>query len=468
MQTQNQSIVKRLKYFFGYGLWETPSSELKGANLIFTSLLRVIVSTVNGIIKNRILVQASSLSYATLLAIGPILAITILFSSMFFRDKGEHFVYEKIMDAAVFVMPAMSEMMSQHSQKTELGNSVQPEINPKVLAFIDKISKGGSSAGAIGIATMIFTCLLLCINMETAFNYIWGVHKGRNWVDRIVFYFALIFFGSVGTIFGMTFLATSQLSSMIDWIPFLSEYASWLTYLLGMGAMTMVLAFFYKFIPCVKVKWHAALVGGVIIMLLLMLNNKMSFIYISYIVKQQSFYGYFAIVAVAMFSLYIFWLFILSGGQITYAVQYVEFLSDDAAWLKTGDRTRSFIALAVYGKISAAFYGGGTAPTLESLSTDLRMPQVSIGESLNWLLEKNLICSTENSNPDDDSVYYKPSISPDSITLAEFFKRLGTNPDDTLTVGRLSAEDSIVGKAMESLEVYARSDIASKTIRELI
>lgn len=71
-------------------------------------------------------------------------------------------------------------------------------------------------------------------------------------------------------------------------------------------------------------------------MLMLMLNNKLSFIYIGYIVKQQNLYGYLAIVAVAMFSLYIFWLVILSGSQITYAVQYMDFLSDDDAWNAMG------------------------------------------------------------------------------------------------------------------------------------
>lgn len=466
MNSQEKNIPFKIKKFFTYDLWATPSSELKGVNRVLINILRVIVSTANGIIKNRIITQASSLSYATLLAIGPILAITVLFSTMFFRDKGEHFVYEKIMDAAVFVMPAMNEMMNvQNADGTSASAS---KLNPEVMAFIDKISKGGSKAGAVGIITMLVTCLLLCKNMEVAFNFIWGCHKGRNWIDRIVFYFAMIFFGSVGTIFGMTFLATSQLSSFIDWIPFISNYASWVTFAIGMGAMTLVLAFFYKFIPCVKVKLSAALVGGFIIMLLLMLNNKMSFIYISYIVKQQSFYGYFAIVAVAMFSLYIFWLVILSGGQITYAVQYIGFLSDDDAWEKTGTRARSYIMLAVYAEIARSFYAGTKAPTSEMLSVKLRMPQISIGNAISILQEKNLICATEDLNPDDDSIYYKPAISPDSITLADFFAKVNTSADDYASIGVLSSTDSCVAKAVESFNRFSTSEPASKTIRDLL
>ena len=138
-------------------------------------LLRILLTTVNGILKNRVFVQASSLSYATLLAIGPILAITILFSGMFFRDKGEQFIYGKIMDAATFVMPAVSEMMSAEGGGE--GDGDMAKINPAVFAFITKISKASVSGGAIGVATMLVTCLLLCKNMESAVNLIWGVRR---------------------------------------------------------------------------------------------------------------------------------------------------------------------------------------------------------------------------------------------------------------------------------------------------
>ena len=218
------STVATAKNFLANGIWDPKYSGKSGLAGVGILLLRILLTTVNGILKNRVFVQASSLSYATLLAIGPILAITILFSGMFFRDKGEQFIYGKIMDAATFVMPAVSEMMSAEGGGE--GDGDMAKINPAVFAFITKISKASVSGGAIGVATMLVTCLLLCKNMESAVNLIWGVRRGRKWVDRIVFYFAMIFFGSVGTIFGMTFLATSQLSAFVGGIPIISDYAS--------------------------------------------------------------------------------------------------------------------------------------------------------------------------------------------------------------------------------------------------
>ncbi len=621
-----KSVFKKMFDFFRRGIWETPLSQLHGARKIALIILRASVSTVNGIVRNRVAVQASSLSYATLLATGPILAITILFSTIFFRDKGEAFVYAKIMDAAVFVMPAMNEMMNaelpppagagrgaagdpardlsngrardfmrdsargsvrgparspergfmrssegdpargseggfmrgsvrgslrdsaeksaRDSAGAAAGNAgtanvagdanaagsagtiggegvaaagsagagasagandagsaaaaaraggavnagevsagkasagkpsaslsdaqvAKMKINPRVMEFINKISRGGKSAGAVGVAAMLFTCLLLCINMESALNYVWNVRKGRNWIHRIVFYFAMIFFGTVGTIFGMTFFATSQWTSTIENIPFVSAYAPWITYILGLCAMTCVLAFFYKFFPCAKVRWGPAFSGAAVVMALLLLNNKLSFLYISYIVKQQNFYGYFAIVAVAMFSLYIFWFVILAGGQISYVVQYIDFISDDEDWRMIGSRTRALFEFALYVEISRAFCETGESATLSVLSRKLKAHESLAKSALDFMLEKKLICRTE---PDGDSgaVSYKPEFSPDKITVGEFLNRVGTNPADAPVRDYVIHCVPAAAEVCEAVDEFYSKGVCAKTVREVL
>ncbi|PWM31201.1 MAG: hypothetical protein DBX55_03150 [Verrucomicrobia bacterium] len=584
-----KNILKKTFDFFRRGIWETPLSQLHGARKVGLVVLRASVSTVNGIIRNRVAVQASSLSYATLLATGPILAITILFSTIFFRDKGEAFVYAKIMDAAVFVMPAMNEMMNAElpssdgagrgalrdlpnggaqgfmrdsargsmrgserdlprdsaeksardsaggaagnagvaagagsiggadaaanssaasaaparanaagsafaanpagaasAEKASVGKMsagkasaekpsatlsdaqvAKMKINPRVMEFINKISRGGKSAGAVGVAAMLFTCLLLCINMESALNYVWNVRKGRNWIHRIVFYFAMIFFGTVGTIFGMTFFATSQWTSTIENIPFVSAYAPWIAYILGLCAMTCVLAFFYKFFPCAKVRWGPAFSGAAVVMALLLLNNKLSFLYISYIVKQQNFYGYFAIVAVAMFSLYIFWFVILAGGQISYVVQYIDFISDDEDWRMIGSRTRALFEFALYVEISRAFCETGESATLPVLSRKLKAHESLAKSALDFMLEKKLICRTE---PDGDSgaVSYKPEFSPDKITVGEFLNRVGTNPADAPVRDYVIHCVPAAAEVCGAVDEFYSKGVCAKTVREVL
>ena len=137
-ESQNKTnIAARIKHFATRTIWEQDIGKNKITKALI-AFLRVLISTVDGIVNKRILVQASSLSYATLLAIGPILAITILFSGIFFKDMGEHFIYEKIMQATTFVMPAFNEMMSSGTNAAQ-GAAESVKINPEIMKFIDNL-----------------------------------------------------------------------------------------------------------------------------------------------------------------------------------------------------------------------------------------------------------------------------------------------------------------------------------------
>ncbi len=486
-KTKKTSLAKKTKNFID-DLWTVSSEGEKGIRRSAIIFARIVYTICMGIVKKRILVQASSLSYATLLAVGPILAITVMFSSVFFKDKDEDFVYNNIMAAATFVMPAFNEMMKEEVVEQQQTGSVQiqqtsqeqtksdketssakgkNQINPEIYKFIDNISKGSAKAGVVGVVAMIVTCLLLLINMESAFNYIWGVEVGRNWMNRIVFYFVMMFFGSVGAIFSAALFATPTIAKLFGGVAIIRDYVHWISYGFGMSVMVIVLSCFYKFIPFTKVKWTSAIVGGVIITLLLLLNNKGSFLYISYISKQQSLYGYLAIVAVAMFSLYIFWTVLLSGGLITYAVQFVGFFDDDQAWNKIGDRTRRMCALAVFAEVSKDFYKRGAGCSdLDTLSQKLKLPKVLLAQCVKWLMEKDVVCVVENRG--DDSVILKPSISPDAITVSEFLAKMSENVGDKMINDRLSGYENSVKISLGAITELSKGDVFSQKIRDIL
>lgn len=509
------SVVDKIKNFAG-DLWKVQVSQERKLRGMLIVAARILVTVVMGIVKKRVLVQASSLSYATLLAVGPILAITVMFSSAFFKDKDDRFVYDNIMAAATFVLPAFNEMIKEgedvspqsapateaagqsapnastpakpaatEAQKPSTATSpsaanAQPtgvsaesahgkiKVNPRIYEFIENVSKSSVKGGIFGVIAMLFTCLLLFINMESAFNYIWGVSKGRNWINRVVFYFVMVFFGSVGSIFAAALFATPVIARAFGDIVFIRDYIHWISYGFGAVIMAVVLSCFYKFIPFTNVSWRSAIAGGVIITLLLLLNNKASFLYIAYIAKQESLYGYLAIVAVAMFSLYIFWAVLLSGGLIAYSIQFVGFFDDDQTWNKIGDRTKRMCALAVFCEVSKEFYARGAGcGTLDSLSSKLKLPKVMLSVCVKWLVEKDLVCLVEN--PDDtahDSI--KPSLPPDSITVAEFMRILSEYPSDKSVNERLSGYENAVNLTLSALYELSSHEVFSKKIKDIM
>ena len=450
--------IAELVDFFTFGIWSSDTAKMSKFQRITLAALRMITAAVSGTIKNRIPIQAASLSYTTLLTIGPLVAVVIIFSSMVFKGEGDQILSRKISDAVVFMMPAVQEVA-----KYEGG--ADADINPKITAVIQKVSKSTTSLGIIGTLTMVFVCLLLCVNMENAFNVIWHAKNGRSWVMRFAFYWLLITFGVVLGIAGMTFLAGSQLGKIFENVPFLSQYATWGTQLTGMGALTLALAMFYKFMPNANVKFIPALIGGGIVTMLLLANNKLSFLYIGKVIQQHNFYGYFAILPIAMFSLFVFWIFILMGSQITYAIQNIDFLANTEKWKRTGVKVREIIALAVFSEISKPFYGDRAAPTLKELSRTLDIPNEIVLASIAILEERDLVIETILENTGDTA--YKPSHAPDMITLADFMRILSENGGDAYVEESIAAHSPAAKYAVEVLQKCADMDFAKKTIRDI-
>jgi len=74
-------------------------------------------------------------------------------------------------------------------------------------------------------------------------------------------------------------------------------------------------------IPNTKVRWSAALAGGVGGRLLFYLNNLLSVVYVSRVVSNSKIYGSLGLVPVFMIGLYAPWLILLFGAQVAYAYQ---------------------------------------------------------------------------------------------------------------------------------------------------
>ena len=481
--------ISKLADFFTFGIWSSDIHQMRGARAYAYGFLRVITTLVTGILKNKIPIQAASLSYTTLLALGPIIAVVIIFSGMVFREKGDEFLYNKIVEAMVFIMPAVNEVVdtpqsekfhakadiekpnagsekaAAAAESSDAGSENSEKINPKIKLLIKNISKGTTSLGIFGTITVVVTCLLLCINMESAFNSVWDLHKGRRWVLRLAFYWMLITLGVVMGLFGMTFLTGAQLGSVFKNIPIISQYANWGVQLVGIFAIIFALALFYKFMPNTRVKIVPAFVGAFIVAMLLIANNKMSFLYIGKIVQNQNFYGFLAIVPIVMFSLYIFWLFILTGAQITYAVQNIDFLSSSKVWKGTGFRVKEMIALAVYAKVAKPFCEGSEAPTLEKISLEVKTPKEITKACLDNLEDKDLICSIEKS--EIESVVYKPSSDPENLTLAQFSKILSECESDEILLSDLAKESPAVRFASKMLAEFEASADSQKSIKEI-
>jgi len=346
-------VWRKFHQLYRRDIWQPAHLKDQSPRGLFYAALRVISITWTVFNETKAASRAASLSFSSLLGLGPLVAIAVLVAG-FMLDKNDPYLAANTLNRLItFVAPQLTELskIEDQSKATELrqqneanadrtpapGGTATPrrpqssppavEIDPGLLGLINGFiaQTRSSTAGAIGALTLILIVMQLFTSIENAFNEIWGVHRGRNWLTRLVFYWTILTLGSVLFFAAVTGLSAGALfNAFEEKMPFGVELVTMLRFFLPSisgGALIVILAMFYRYIPNTRVLWRAAFIGAIIVALLLFLNNFLAFLYLRRVILNKSLWGSLGIFPVLMVGLYIFWLYVLIGGQISYAIQ---------------------------------------------------------------------------------------------------------------------------------------------------
>lgn len=376
-----------------------------------------------GAMENRILVSASSLSYSTLLGLGPLIAVLVMVSGFMVDQSNENFARDALTRAVYFIAPSAEEF--NENESSQLSESAEQMVNPALVEFIDHMvaSTRSGAVGVVGTLVLIVICIQLITAVEKTFNHIWGVSQGRSTIQRIILYWTVLSLGLAAGVGGMTLVSASTLARMFDAMPFSGLLSfRWLTPLLSAGVLTAVLAIFYRFIPNTNVRWKAAFWGGFLVTVLLLTNNYFSFLYVHKAISTKSLYGSIGIIPILMFGLYIFWIFILAGGQITYAVQNFRHLQMTRAWSNMNRQTHELLVLNCLVLICERFERCQPPSSASWVASRLKAPVFFVNQAVDELLKMDLVVATQQEEEGGDLVRgFIPKRPLDKLTLADFY-----------------------------------------------
>jgi len=275
---------------------------------------------------------------------------------------------------------------------------------------------------------LILIVLQLFTSVETAFNEIWGVRRGRSWLMRLVFYWTILTLGAVLFFTAATGMsAGAVLNAFAEKLPFGKEILPVLQFLVPAGSvmlLTALLTVFYRTIPNTRVLWSAALIGALVVALLILLNNFLAVLYLKRVFLTRSLYGSLSIVPVLMLGLYVFWLFVLLGGTVSYAVQNVHFRNSQAAWNSLSETLRERLTLGVLLTVGRRFQACLAPCTASELSESLKVPTQILNECVNRLVQMQLITPIRSQDGDPATdLRFQPSLPLGRITLRDFKRR---------------------------------------------
>ena len=409
----------------GRDIWELEYLGRKTLRARLYHILRVLTLTWQGLRRNKIPVQAAALTFYSLIGIGPLIALGIMISGFALEKGSEEVVLQKIYEVIAYAAPQIA-----------LEEGGDNKMEEQMLGMINQFSEAASSGtfGAVGLIMLFVIGLQVLSSIEGSFNTLWGVSQGRKLGERIVTYWTFISLGAVLGTLAATLRIVNEVVSRMETLPMGELLAALFLFLSPIIIFIMIvslLAVFFRFIPNTQVKWGPAFCGSVVVVLLLHLYNMLSFLYVDRVVQTNSLYGSVGIIVILMLGLYIFWLLILLGGQVTYAVQNADFLTNENAWQKISELTREVISLSVLLLVTKRFQSGQSPIHSSELLEKLRVPSHILNSSISRLCELGYLYLIESKTTEAErDRAYQPGKPAESITLGSFkqsFEACGNN-----------------------------------------
>jgi len=465
------ALGQRFSHLFRKEIWSATHLRDNSPKGRFYAVLRVISITWTVFLETKLPARAAALSFSSLLGLAPLIAIGVLIGGFVLgNNQDPDLVATKLGDLLASIAPQLRQLDSLSQQPGLI-------VNPEIVGFVNSVivaARSGSAGGGVGAFSLIIIVLLLFKSVEDAFNDIWGVRLGRSLLMRVVFYWTTLTLGAVLFFAAIAMLGAGAyvnvFKSSIESLPGGAEMFERLRWSLPVFAATFLvglLTLVYRVIPNTHVFWRAAFVGGLVVTALLLLNNFVALFYVRRVILTKSLYGSLALPIVLMLGLYIFWLYVLIGGVISYAVQNVHFRNSQAAWGSLTESMRERLSLVVLLTIGRRFQNCLPPTSASQLGDLLKVPTQVINECLNRLVVMNLITTLRPVAGSTATEYlYQPARPLNRISLYEF-KNLDDNFGDDPVGQALEQIDPILHHYNDALDKLGETPFFKKSLEEL-
>jgi membrane protein len=238
--------------------------------------------------------SAAALSYSTLLALVPLVTVVFSMLSLFpvmadWRGTVEAFIFSNF-------VPTAGEAVAEHlRQFTEQAGRVT----------------------AIGLLFLILSSLLLLATIESVFNQVWRVHRGRSIAQKVVVYWTMLTLGP------LLLVASISVTSYVVALPASgsgeSSLASPLFALVALGLEFAAFLLLYMVIPNRRVPVGDAAIGAGAASVLFEVAKRAFVVYVGGVANYQVIYGAISFVPIFIVWIYISWLIVLTGAYFAAA-----------------------------------------------------------------------------------------------------------------------------------------------------
>jgi membrane protein len=402
------------------------------------------------LIKNRAGQQAAALSYYTIFGLVPLAVVALLiFQSIpAYKGVGEKvkgMVYEQL-----------------HLSTIEYAEPANPEKSVKLTEHLDGIVGrvlAGMNEGTIALLSavlIIWAALGLLSTIEKAFNNIWHVGKGRDFLHRIINYWALLTLGPLLLGTGIYVTTRYAIIGRIEKTILSNVAPTVLSYIVAVVAFFLL----YLVLPNTKVRAKAAVFGAAVAALAWSFAKWGFGLYVTKLIPYSEIYGVLGLIPLGVFWIFITWLIVLFGLQLTFTMQHLESL--DAAEIAAAKKREEYFiandltAIKIVREIAAAFEQNSAPPAAEAISSRLNIPAEFCEKVLNHLVGGGIIVKSC-----EPQVGFVPARDPANISLSDIAEAVAKVSFAQSAIGQPGSLEQIALAQQEMLARYSLKQILS-------
>ena len=393
--------IARIVHFFKVGIWHVKRQDVPAWKYFVYSAAKKLLLAVERATTKRMMNAASALTYSTLLAIVPILAV------VFAVARG--FGYNKYMESWF---------------RDTLAS--QPQAADVIVGFVNSYlvhTKSGVFLG-VGLVFMLWTVFMLVGNIEQTFNHIWQVKKPRSLFRTVTDYMAMFLLVPIVIVVtsGLSiFVAT--VSDSMEGYALLAPVMRFIIALMPYVFMSAVFVALYVFMPNTKVKLGRAIVPGILAGVAM---QGLQLVYIHsqiWVSSYNAIYGSFAALPMFMLWVQISWIICLFGAELCYTSQNLE---DFAFRAKTEDishRYRLMMSVMLAALICKRFDEGGRPYTALELKLKTDIPVRIVNDLLYELTRVHVIIEVMGDEKGQE-VMFQPAETTERLSVGTLVSRL--------------------------------------------
>jgi len=371
-------------------LYLKEQSASKKSHKIFFLFSRWALMLYRKFLEDNVKIRAESLAFLMLFSILPL--ITGLFYMLtLFTQMGT-------------VQEAISENMDRLLSTFPLDHKTM--ILEYVLKFkdsyLESISGKSNSLGVFALLILVYIGLQTFNNVDETLNFIWGSESQRPFLEKARNFVVVSIVGP------FVLVASLSVPIILKRLPtikeFLANFPSLFTLINELVPFLLVIFLFltlYKYVPVRKVAWRSAFIGAGVAAFFLQLSNVLIATYFKY--GTNTAYGKAAAIPIIGFWIFLVWVIVILGAQISYLSQNQRFYLNEGSFHPSLFEAECL--LLVLKELEMARIANRNPVSFEQLFGITRLDPSRLGRIISFLQEEGYVAQTLEEIDESSSQY---------------------------------------------------------------